>query len=228
MWRRVLIGLTAALSAFGQSKTLAQGPNRMELTLEREVDSGWQVVDPGYVFQKDDRLRFRFRTNFAGYLYVMNQGTSGTYTQLFPREDTGMDNRVEPESEYIVPASEGAFRVDGPPGHDVMYWVVTPAKGAESSGYTPLPPPPARTPKTLSGLRPRCDDSILRARGECVDTSAGAQAVSGTRRLPDNLQTVPRERSRQLVFLKQDSQSVVSSPAPLTGPVVYEFRLAHR
>jgi hypothetical protein len=46
--------------------------------------------------------------------------------------------------------------------------------------------------------------------------------------LPENLEAMGPARSRQLVFLKQESQSVVSSPAPLTGPVVYEFRLAHR
>ncbi|MDX1981078.1 MAG: DUF4384 domain-containing protein [Bryobacteraceae bacterium] len=228
MLHRILFGLAAALAAFGQSKTLSQGPNRMELTLERQTASGWRVVDPGFVFQKDDRLRFRFRTNFAGYLYVMNQGTSGSYSQLFPREDTGTDNRVEGAVDYVVPATEGSFRVDGPAGYDVLYWVVAPVELGRGNTYTPLPPPPERSAKVMSGLRPRCDDSILRARGECVDSNAGAQAVPGNRRLPDNLQTVPRERSRQLVFLKQDAQSVVSSPAPLTGPVVYEFRLAHR
>jgi hypothetical protein len=228
MLRRILIGLAAALAAYGQSKTLEKGSNRMELTLERKTDAGWRAVDPGFVFQKNDHLRFRFRTNFEGYLYVMNQGTSGTYSQLFPREDTGTENRVDRETEYVVPATEGSFRVDGPAGYDVLYWVVEPAGRREPGRYRPLPPPPEGSAKVLSGLRPRCDDSILRARGECVDATAGAQAVPGSRRLPENLEAMEPARSRQLVFLKQESQSVVSSPAPLTGPVVYEFRLAHR
>ena len=214
----------AAASVFGQSKSLVQGPNRMELTLERKTDTGWSIVDPGYVFGRNEHLRFRFRTNFTGHLYVMNHGTSGTYTRLFPRQDTGTENRVEAGDDYMVPATEGSFRVEGPAGFDVLYWVITPMEKA----YVPLPPPPAPSSVTPSNLRPRCDDSILRARGECVDSSAGAQAVADNRRLPANLKSVPRDRSRQLVFVKQQEQSVVSSPDPLTGPVVYEFRLAHR
>lgn len=200
----------------------------MELTLERKTESGWQVVDPGYVFRRNEHLRFKFRTNFDGFLYVMNHGTSGTYTRLFPRQDTGTENRVEAGQEYMVPATEGSFRVEGPAGFDVMYWVITPAETETETRYRPLPPPPAPSSVTPGSLRPRCDDSILRARGECVDSSAGAQAVAGNTRLPDNLKSVPKERSRQLVFVKQQEQSVVSSPSPLTGPVVYEFRLAHR
>jgi hypothetical protein len=70
----------------------------------------------------------------------------------------------------------------------------------------PLPP----------GLKPRCDDSIFRARGDCVDTSAGPK-------VPEN-----DTRSRGLVFIREKKSSVISSPTPLTGPVVYEFRLAHK
>lgn len=233
--RTVFTLALTALTVHGQSgnssrsTSLVQGPNRMELTLERLTDAGWHVVDPGYIFRKNDNLRFRFRTNFTGHLYVMNQGTSGTYTKLFPREDTGTENLVEADRDYVVPATEGHFRVDGPPGYDVLYWVITPPETTmpESSRYEPLPsaPPPGAARSTL---RPRCDDGILRARGECLDSTAGAQPIAADRRLPANLKGVPRESSRQLVFLRQQEQSVVSSPAPLSGPVVYEFRLAHR
>jgi hypothetical protein len=33
---------------------------------------------------------------------------------------------------------------------------------------------------------------------------------------------------RDLLFLRQKNTAVISSPAPLTGPVIYEYRLAHR
>jgi len=46
----------------------------------------------------------------------MNQGTSGTYELLFPRSDTGGDNRVEAGKDYIVPASQGWFKVSGAGG----------------------------------------------------------------------------------------------------------------
>ena len=45
---------------------------------------------------------------------------------LFPRSDTGADNRIEGSKEYMVPASQGWFKVSGPAGQDVIYWLVSP------------------------------------------------------------------------------------------------------
>ncbi|MBL8176495.1 MAG: DUF4384 domain-containing protein [Bryobacterales bacterium] len=227
-----LRAVAAALPALSQTKALQQGPNRMELTLERKTSAGWKVVDPGFIFNQGDYVRFRFKTNFNGYLYVMNQGTAGTYTKLFPREDTGLANKVAAGKEYIVPATAGAFRIDGPAGHDIIYWMMTPVEmggGERNTTYTPLPPPPSPTSaKAMASLTPRCDDTILRARGECVDSSAGPHAVADASQLPSNIKTMAQNNSQELIFRKDQRGSVVSSPVPLNGPVVYEFRLAHK
>ena len=52
--------MLAAATAAGQTKKLAQGPNRIELTLERQEHGNWRAVDPGLVFDTGDRVRFRF------------------------------------------------------------------------------------------------------------------------------------------------------------------------
>jgi hypothetical protein len=220
------VGAVAGLAA-GQTKTLHQGPRRMELTLERQDAGAWRAVDPGLVFAQGDRVRFRFRTNFDGYLYVMNQSTSGKYEILFPREDTGAENRVQAEKEYVVPAVQGWFRVSGPPGQDILYWMVTPLALGAPPKYHPLPPPP-KPGAVPPNLIPRCDDTIFKARGECVDGSAGAKGVTPAEKLPDNLSAVPGASSRQLMFIRDKDVSVVASPEPLTAPVIYEFRLAHQ
>ena len=204
---------------------------RIELRLERLDNATWKEVDPATVFHPGDRLRFQFRANFNGYLYVMNQGTSGAYELLFPRQDTGSMNRVQADRSYIVPATEGgAFRVSGPPGYDVMHWMVTPLdleKGEANHGYVPLPPPPksGALPKSMT---PRCDDGIWKARGECIDSDAGAHAVDQAGDLPDNLQGIPHANSRDLLFIQKDKAAIVSSPDGLVAPVIYEFRLAHK
>ena len=90
----------------------------MEIMLERREGAAWRAVDPGLVFAQDDRVRFRFRTNFDGYLYVMNQSTSGKYEQLFPREETGRENRVAAGRNTWFPPPQTAFRITGPPGHE--------------------------------------------------------------------------------------------------------------
>ena len=220
--------LAAAVPALPQSKTLARGAHRIEVTLERLEDTAWRAVDPGLVLASGDRVRFRFRANFDGYLYVMNQGTSGAYTLLFPREETGRENNIRSGKEYLVPATEAWFRIAGPPGYDIVYWLVSPvALPGQQPPYRPLPPPP-QTPPPPQNLLPRCDDAIFRARGLCVDSSAGPKNITGKEALPENLAGVPGAASRELIIMRKENQSVLSSPAPLAGPIIYEFRLAHK
>jgi hypothetical protein len=200
----------------------------MEITLDRREGAAWRAVDPGLVFAQDDRVRFRFRTNFAGYLYVMNQSTSGKYETLFPRQDTGEENRIEAGKEYIIPTTQGWFRITGPPGHDILYWMVTPLPLGAAPKYMPLPPPPKPGP-VPPRLVPRCDDTLFKARGECIDSSAGPRGVPSDETLPDNLKNAaPKAQSRELLFIREKDLSVVASPGVLSGPVIYEFRLAHR
>jgi hypothetical protein len=197
----------------------------MEVTLERQEGKTWKTVDPGFVFEQGDRVRFLFQSNFDGYLYVMDYGTSGKHSLLFPSQDAGSENRIAAGKEYRIPATVAWFRIDGPPGHDIIYWLMTPlALGGGEAGRFPLPTdkqPPKR-------LLPRCDDSIFRARGLCIDSSAGLRGLTEAEELPENLKDIPRARSRELIIVRKEETSQVSSPAPLAGPVLYEFRLAHR
>jgi hypothetical protein len=220
----------AAVLAFAQSgsvsHTMTEGAHRMELVLERLDRDTWRTIDPGLVLAQGDRVRFKFRTNFDGYLYVMNQSSSGTYEQLFPRDDTGKENRIAASREYQVPATSAAFRIAGPAGHEVVYWMISPARLSDSAPRPPSLPAPKAAPPNLI---PRCDDVIFKSRGDCVDPSAGPKLVPRGEALPQNLVApgVDREQ-RDLLFLRQKNTAVISSPVPLSGPIIYEYRLAHR
>jgi hypothetical protein len=192
----------------------AQDPQRIRVTVEREDAAQWVTVNAAHVFDAGDKVRFHFSSSIAGYLYVIDQGTSGSNELLFPRSNTGGDNRVEAGKDYIVPASQGWFKVSGPAGQDVVSWLVSPVDLGKQ--YRPLPPPPEPGAVLPSSLRPRCDDTILKARGDCIDTSAGVKPV----------------QPRELMLMQDNSRAkesvVLSAPAPQSGPVVYELRLAHR
>jgi hypothetical protein len=210
--------------AFGQARTMSQGAHRMEIMLERHEAGRWHTIDPGLVLDQGDQVRFRFRTNFDGYLYVSNQSTSGKYEQLFPREETGQNNRILAGEEYRVPATAAAFRIAGPAGHEVVYWLVSPARLGDVQPRLGLP----STKSPPHTLIPRCDDERLKARGDCVDTSAGPKLVPRDADMPADLSDAATRSQRDLMFLRQQDTAVISSPEPLTGPVIYEFRLAHR
>jgi hypothetical protein len=230
-WRRQLRSVTRSiwsflLAGFFLSCSLAaQMPPRINVAVERRDATGWHAVNPATVFAPGDHLRFRVSSTFAGYLYVVNYGTSGSYDLLFPRSDTGSDNRIAAAKDFVVPGTQGSFSVSGPPGHDVIYWLVSPVEFGRQ--YKPLPPPPA--PGTLPpSFRPRCGDEVLKARGECVDTTAGLQPVKPGDKRPENMNGFANAASRDLVFTEEPGQTAVSSPAPLSGPILYELRLAHR
>ena len=194
----------------------------MEILLEKDDQGKVTVMEPGHVFESGDRLRFRFTPNFDGTLFVMDRGTSGSYTLLFPKEDTGTDDKIEAGKAYLLPgADKGWFRVTGPAGHDVVYFVVTSAKGTTA---TPMPvphlPPPGAAPPSMT---PRCNDEIFRARGDCIDLTAGPKTAGD--KLPGNLSGMA---ARDLFIIRKDKAAVVSSPEPLEGPVVYEFHVAHK
>jgi hypothetical protein len=219
---RLAAGCALAVAALAQSGAGNSSPQRMEIMVDRLSGGSWRAIDPALVLEQADRVRFRFRTNFDGYLYVINQSTSGKYESLFPREETGQDNRIAAGREYLVPATDTVFRIAGPAGHEIVYWLVTPARLTD--GFPQYPS--QRTP--APHLLPRCDDTILRARGDCIDHSAGPKLVPRDVELPKKLADVAEESRRDLLFLQQKDTSVISSPAPLTGPVIYEFHLAHR
>jgi hypothetical protein len=86
-------------------------------------------------------------------------------------------------------------------------------------------PPQGTAP---ASMKPRCNDEIFKARGDCVDSTAGPKAVAPGETLPRDLTELANGASRDLKFTNNPSGITVSSGTPLSGPVVYEFLLAHK
>lgn len=196
----------------------------MEISVERLEKGAWKRVDPGLVFERNDRVRFHYRANFGGYLYVINHSTSGKFEQLFPREETGRDNRIAAGKDYTIPQTEAIFRIAGPSGHELLYWLASPVELSKDA-VPSLPPVSKPQP---GDFLPRCDDAIFRARGDCVDSSAGPKSIPEGEQLPEGLANSGAATPRDLLFMRRENTTVVASAGPLTGPIIYEFRLAHK
>jgi hypothetical protein len=203
---------------------LAAQPQSIEISMERYQGGVWKTIDPGQVLDTGDLLRFRFRTTFDGYLYVIDSGTSGSQSLLFPGDATGRNNQVLAGREYFVPSTGASFQIAGPPGHDVVYWLLSPVPlGRDSAAALGR----AGSLRPAGTLTPRCDDSIFRARGLCIDSSAGPRAVRPEEELPEAISSVPKMNGRELVIVQKNQHTRVSAPSSLAGPVVYEFRVSH-
>jgi hypothetical protein len=194
----------------------------LEITLERKREGKVETMAAGHVFQTGDVVRLRLKSHYNGFLYVMDQGSSGQFTSLFPSSDTGSDNRLQVDKSYVVPAvDEGWFEVQGPAGFDTLYFVLSPAELARPAAASFAMPGP------VSSLRPRCNDKIFRARGECMDDSAGPAKVPPGEALPAPLAGMAGAASRDLVFSKKDGATVGVSGGT-DAPLIYTFRLAHK
>lgn len=217
---RNLIGATLA-ALFGALVAVPQTPepHKVNIVLERFANGLWKPVDPGLIFNQGDRVRFRATSNFDGYLYVVDYGTSGKYSVLFPSADAGSDNHLQNGQPHPVPSGNTIFRISGPAGQDIVYWIVSPVP-LPSDGNIPVP----AKPKEPAVLMPRCDDTLLRARGECIDSSAGVRDLDSD--TPDELNAAGKPAD--LTFLREDKKSVVAANGGSPGPFIYEFRLAHK
>ncbi len=215
---RAPVAAVQAASAAGKAT-----PDLVEITLERQKKDKVESMATGHVFDKGDVIRLRLNSHYQGFLYVMDQGTSGKFSTVFPAADTGSDNRVMPDKIYLVPAdNQGWFEVDGPAGFDILYFLLSP---------TPLAAPTAASfvaPGPVSSLKPRCNDRIFRARGECTDDSAGPAAVPAGAALPAPLAPIAGEASRDIVFTKKKGEATVAVAGPPSAPMLYTFRLAHQ
>lgn len=217
---RLLTGMLL-LAAVGWGQT---DRARMEITLERKEGKAWKAVDPALVLASGDVIRFRFKPSFDGYLYVTDYGTSGKYTLLFPRSETGQKNLVESGKEYLIPTTEAYFRVSGPGGYESVYWLVSPVALGNNPDFTPAHPANYRPPVLL----PRCDGPVLQARGLCLDQQAGPHAVSDSEEVPADLSKVRAMASRELTIIQDHNQSVLSTGGAATAPLLYCFRIAHK
>ena len=87
------------------------------------LDGGKETdVDPvSTVFHSGDRVRFAFDSNIDGYLYVVQQGSSGRWTVLFPgTRINGGKNAVKRAELYQVPNGDW-FRFDATPGTEQVF-----------------------------------------------------------------------------------------------------------
>jgi hypothetical protein len=77
---------------------------------------GQQVTD-SRIFRSGERIRLHFRSNCEGYIALIQLGSSGTSTVLFPDPAKGVaDNLIAADEDRILPKETAWFRFDNTPG----------------------------------------------------------------------------------------------------------------
>jgi hypothetical protein len=213
----------ALLAAASQTTAPPAARPGLDISLERKTAAGKiEPMAPDHVFEPGDVIRFRVKSDFDGYLYVMDQGSSGSFSTVFPSQQAGADNSIHKGQSYLLPATdESWFEIGGPSGFDVFYFLLSPS---------PITPPSAASfasPAPASSMRPRCNDAIFKARGECTDISAGPAPVPRNAPLPAPIAPIAGAASRDITVVKKKDGVTVGAGGDRTAPVIYTFRLAH-
>lgn len=220
--------LAAAAPLAAQTTSPAKPPAAaqpaLRITLERKLPDGKvETVASDHVFDTGDVVHFRVESEFDGYLYVMDEGSSGRFTTVFPTSEAGADNRVRQGQTFSIPAQdESWYQISGPPGFDVLYFLLSPdALSAPVASSFAAPGP-------VSSLKPRCNDAVFRARGECTDINAGPAPVPQGAALPPALAPIAGMASRDITIVQKKDGVTVGSKGNTHGPVIYTFRMAHQ
>lgn len=94
--------------------------------LLRDKDGKYNEVSPTAVFHSGDDLKLSIMANQPGYLYVIQQGSSGKWAPLFPPAGSSAEsNKVEQGQLTQIPGGKGAFEFNTQPGEERLFIVLS-------------------------------------------------------------------------------------------------------
>jgi len=110
-------------------KFVRTAENRLGLrcsVMLRDASNEYAEVTPGTVFHSGDHIRLSFLANEPGYFYVIQQGSSGAWSPIFPPPNAGPDaNKVLAGQPQVVPSGTRAFSFDRHPGNEKLYVILS-------------------------------------------------------------------------------------------------------
>ena len=124
------------------------GPTGLRYRMTQASTAGSEIdVDPASaVFRAGDRVRLSFESNIDGYLYVVQEGSSGRWTVMFPNPDiNGGRNSIRRGEEYVVPP-DGWFQFDSTVGTELLFVVLSKEPLSELPGFAK----PGAKPESLN------------------------------------------------------------------------------
>ena len=167
--------------------------------LLRDADGRYEEASPTAVFHSGDHIRLSVMANQPGYLYVIEQGSTGNWSPIFPAAGSSQEvNRVEQGRVYQIPNGNGAFQFDQNPGQEKLFVVLS---------RNPIPD----LDSTIQGLK---QPAAAKPAEQAPAQPSPSTVYEASNRIPDEL--VQRFASRDL-SLVQEQQVDDSSKGSESG-----------
>lgn len=101
-----------------RKKVPKAGQPGTKVRIERMRKGKVKFVKPTSTFKSGDKIRLRFATNFDGYIRILNVGSSGRVSMLFPYE--GANDRITPTDDFQIPNNNDWIVFDDTPGTEML------------------------------------------------------------------------------------------------------------
>jgi hypothetical protein len=85
-------------------------------------------VNADRAFRSGERIRIHFTANYDGYLFIMQRGSTGQTSLLFPTQFGVKQNFLKAGQDFVAPV-QGWFRFDQTPGYEHLQVVFFPGQG---------------------------------------------------------------------------------------------------
>jgi hypothetical protein len=152
--------------------TYSNIPLGLRYTVRKKEGDQITEVPPDTQFHSGEHIQLTLEVNDSGYLYIVQQGTSGKWEALFPSADIANgDNRVQRGRVYNLPPGR-VFTFSGEPGVERLFVIFsrTPAHEIDSLIYSlkgaERPPAAAAEPE-----KEQPAEQLLSASAEPIDDS---------------------------------------------------------
>ncbi|MFN7996375.1 MAG: DUF4384 domain-containing protein [Bryobacteraceae bacterium] len=147
-------------------------PLGLRYTLTRKSGDQAMLVPADSVFHTGDHIRIGLEVNDAGYLYMINQGTSGSWNVLFPSPDIDNgDNRVVSKHTYDYkitftgqPGTERLFVIFSREPEQDMERLIYSLRGGKPASAVQTDKPRPQPKVMLAQLSPVEDSLVERMR----------------------------------------------------------------
>ncbi len=143
----------------------------LKYTVLKLSGDAMQPAAPSSVFHAGDKIQFSIQTNGPGYLYIVSQGSSGTWKPMFPApEIEGGDNRVEGFHVYTFPSGY-RFGFDQQAGDEKLFIIFSRDQKADFEQLVYSLQSKKQTTTVDQPSAPRPQGQVLRA--SIDDTTVG-------------------------------------------------------
>jgi hypothetical protein len=204
-------------------------PLGLKYTILRKTGDEMLEVPPDTVFHNGDRIQLSVQTNGPGYLYVVTQGSSGTWSPIFPSPEVADGNNyVSGWNASILPPGSRML-LDEPVGEEKLFVVFsrTPEDSLEKMIYS-LQGKKVKPASTQQDARPEPKQMVQIAMANVDDGTVGQLRDTYTRDLIIEKVDDKTPADKSSAAKKENATYVVNPSGSTDSRVVADIRLEHR